>query len=78
MKEDYKGLQLTKIYEEDKHLLKDEGSFLKWINEHLSLILTEIEMSKTKKEREVICIDLYKIQKIIFKRIKKYYGEKET
>ncbi len=67
---------LTKIYEEDKHLLKNEGCFLKWINEHLSVILYEIEISKTKKEREVICVDLYKIQNVIFRRIKRYYNKK--
>ena len=67
---------IIKIYEEDKYLLKTEGDFLKWINEHLSVILNEIEMLKPKKVKEVVCDDLYKIQKVIFRRIKKYYEKK--
>lgn len=72
--ESFTGLKdedITKLYEEEKYLLKKEGGFLKWINEHLSVILNEIEISKSKKEREVVCVDLYKIQKIISRRIKR-------
>jgi len=70
-------IELTKIYEEDKHLLKDEGSFLKWINKHLSCILYVLDQDALpRKEREMLSGDLYKIQKVIFRRIKKYYDKK--
>lgn len=71
-------MQYNKMYEEDKMLRKSSGEFLKWINEHLSVILNQIELSKTKKEREVTCVDLYKIQLVLKRRIKKIYEKKKN
>lgn len=68
-------MELTKVYQQDKYLLEEEPDFLKWINEHLSCIQYQIEISRTKKEREINCIDLYKIQLVLKERIKNKLGE---
>ncbi len=66
-----KSKEIHKIYEEDRFLRRKEKTFLQWISQLLVVSINELEEANTKKEREMIGVDLYKIQRAILMRIKR-------
>ena len=66
-----KPKEVHKIYEEDKYLKRNQKIFLWWIAELLAVSINELEEANKKIEREMISVDLYKIQRVILRRLKR-------
>lgn len=63
--------EIHKIYEEDEYLKRNQKVFLRWIADLLAVSINELEEANKKIEREMIGVDLYKIQRAILRRVKR-------